>query len=146
MYALVRKSCVRMILDTIQPYVAEVAYFDWDAHAEGQDLPKADLIGIAGFSCTEDHPFHDITFSVAIMVHDDPNLDRLITYTDLFYQNLRAHCKFPIYNPDGTMTGFEAVCFDGTQAAPMSRVDFRPTMEITVSARVTQAGDWPRRP
>ena len=144
MYAIVRKSCVRMIKETVKPFGNGIRLFDWDAHAEGQDLPKTDLVGISGFACTLDHPFHDITFSVAIMVHDDPNLGRLIDYTDAFYKRLQAHQKFPIYNPDGSLTGFEAVIFDGTQAAPMSRVDYRPTMEITVSARVTRAGQWPQ--
>ena len=141
MYALARKSTVRMIVDMIENF-DRASYYDWDAHAEGADLPKTDLIGLSGFACSLVNPFHDLTFSVAIMVHDDPNLGRLVDYTDRFYNRLLAHQRYPVFMPDGTQDSHEIICFDGTQAAPMSRVDFRPTMEITVSARLTKVGEW----
>ena len=62
---------------------------------------------------------------------------------DTFYRRLQAHKKFAMFEDDGSTTGFEAVCFDGIAASPMGRVDMRPTVELAVTARVTQAGMWP---
>ncbi|GJE78085.1 hypothetical protein [Methylorubrum suomiense] len=143
MYATARAATVRMIVDTMEPWKAAADYTDWDAHAEGFKLPSTDLIGLIGFSCSRNGPFHDLTFGVGIMVLNDPGLGRMTDYVDTFYARLAAHKTFPVFNADGTLTDFEIVCFDGTSAAPMSRVDYRPTTEITVSARVTRAGEWP---
>lgn len=142
MYKIARHSTVRMIIDGMKEIAPTADYYDWDAHAEGFELPNKDLIGLVGFSCTENDQFHDITFGIGIMVIDDPGLGRSTDYVDFFYRRLAAHRKFPMFNPDGSVTGFEAVCFDGTSASPMSRVDYRPTLDIQVSARVTRAGEW----
>lgn len=143
MYKVARHSTVRMVIDTFKALSAEAQYYEWDAHAEGFVLPNTDLIGLIGFSCTENSEFHDLTFGIGIMVIDDPNLIRAVDYTDAFYRRLAAQSRFPMFNPDGSNTGFEAVVFDGTSASPMSRVDMRPTLEIQCSARVTRAGQYP---
>lgn len=145
MYAIARLSAVRMIVDTIeeQGWADQVEYYEFDAHADNVELPQKDLIGLVAFSSTQNDGFHDITFGVVIMTYDDAGLIRSTTYTDVFYRRLEAHKKFPMFLPDGTPTDFEAVCFDGTSASPMSRVDVRPTADIQVSARVTRAGAPP---
>ncbi|PZP71769.1 hypothetical protein [Methylorubrum populi] len=143
MYKIARSSTIRMITDTIQPWGAQLLYTDWDAHAESFQLPGIDLVGLVGFSCSENDTFHDITFGIAVMVLDDPHLERATDYIDTFYKRLAAQSRYPMFNPDGTETGFEAVIFEGTSVSPMTRVDYRPTTEITASARVTRAGQWP---
>ena len=145
MYKIARASTVRMVVDTIKPFGDAVQYYEWDAHAEGFQLPQTDLIGVVAFSCTETDEFHDLTFGVAIMTFQDPGLTRSTDYVDAFYRRLRAFQKDPMFDDDGSPTGFEAVCFDGVSASPMGRVDARPTIELVVSARVTQAGQWPRQ-
>jgi hypothetical protein len=145
MYKIARLSTVRLIVDTIKPWVDQdiAQYYEWDAHAESFRLPEKDLIGIVAFSCTENDQFHDLTFGVAIMTYNDTGLERATDYVDAFYRRLSAQQKWPMFNPDGSPTGFEAVTFDGTSATPMGRVDARPTTEIEVTARVTRAGQWP---
>lgn len=145
MYKIARASTVRMIMDTMRDLDGKPQYYDWDAHAEGFELPGRDLIGLVGFACTENDRFHDLVFGIGIMVIDDPSLARATDYVDAFYQRLAAQKRFPMFNSDGSVTGFEAVCFDGTSASPMSRVDFRPTVDLQVTARVTRAGEWPPR-
>lgn len=145
MYATARTSTIRMIVDTIEPWKGQIDYYEWDGHAESFELPSSDLVGLVGFSCTQDGPFHDITFAVGIMAVNDPGLARMTTYVDTFYSRLSAHKKWPMFLPSGELAGFEAVVFDGTSASPMTRVDVRPTCEITVSARITRPGEWPPR-
>jgi hypothetical protein len=79
------------------------------------------------------------------MTFNDPGLERSVDYVDTFYSRLKAQSRWPMFFPDGTMTNFEAIAFDGTSASPMGRVDFRPTVEIEVSARVTWAGQAPQK-
>lgn len=143
MYAIARLSTVRMIVDAIEQFPG-VEYFEWDAHSDEFKLPQKDLIGLVAFSCTENDQFHDITFGVVIMTYNDPGLIRSTKYVDFFYKRLKAHQKFKMFDPDGTELDYEAVCFDGTSASPMSRVDARPTSDVQVSARITRAGAPPR--
>jgi hypothetical protein len=142
-YKIARASTVRMIVDTMKSFGDAVEYYEWDGHAEGFELPAKDLIGLVAFSCAENDQFHDLSFGVAIMTFQDPGLTRSTDYVDAFYRRLQAHQKWPMFDDDGAPTGFEAVAFDGVAAAPMGRVDARPTVELVVTARITQAGMWP---
>jgi len=143
MFKIARLSTVRMIIDTAAQFGSDVQYTEWDGHAEDFKLPNKDLVGLVVFSCTENDKFHDLNFGIGIMVIDDPSLVRATNYADLFYQRLQAQKRFPMFNDDGSRTGFEAVIFDGTSVSPMTRVDYRPTFDIQVSARVTRAGTLP---
>lgn len=142
MYKIARNSTVRMIVDTIRDLPGEPQYYEFDAHAESMDLPNSDLVGLVAFSCTENDQFHDLTFGVVVMTVQDPGLTRSTDYVDAFYRRLQAHAKWPMFDDDGSPTGFEAVAFDGIAASPMGRVDMRPTVELVVTARITQAGLW----
>lgn len=143
MYKLARLAAVRMVVDTIKPWASMADYYEWDGHAESFKLPERDLVGLVAFSCTENDQFHDLTFGIAIMTYNDPGLERSTDYVDAFYRRLSAMSKWPVFNADGSDTGFECVAFDGTSASPMGRVDTRPTVEVEVTARVTRAGHWP---
>lgn len=142
MYKIARNSTVRLIVDTIRDLEGDPQYYEFDAHAEGFELPNTDLIGLVAFSCTENDQFHDLSFGIVIMTVQDPGLTRSTDYVDAFYRRLQAHAKWPMFNDDGSPTGFEAVAFDGIAASPMGRVDMRPTVELVVTARITQAGLW----
>ena len=142
MYKIARASTTRMIVDTIAQFGDAITYYEFDAHAEGFELPNTDLVGLVGFSCSQNDQFHDLSFGVAIMTVQDPSLTRSTDYVDTFYRRLAAHKKWTMFDDDGSATGFEAVAFDGVAASPMGRVDMRPTVELVVTARVTQAGMW----
>jgi hypothetical protein len=52
MYKIARSSTVRMIMDTIKPWMPQVGYYEWYGHAESFKLPETDLIGLLAFSCS----------------------------------------------------------------------------------------------
>lgn len=140
MYAIARFSAVRMIVDLLETLGSSVEYYEWDAHAEKFTLPDKDLFGLSAFSCTQNGMFHDVTFAVGIMTKQDTNLTRMVEYTDLVYRRLAAQERFPIYRLDGSEAGFDCVCFDGTSASPLTRVDQRPAQTVSCAARLGVAG------
>lgn len=140
MYKLIRNSTVRMIVETFQPWMPKVQYYEWDGHAQTKELPRQDLVGLVNFSCKDVGQFHDIDFSIAIMTVDDPSLGRLTDYVDAYYRRLQGQARYDVYKPDGTLAGYDVLIFEGTDASPMGRVDTRPTAEISVSGRVGRAG------
>jgi hypothetical protein len=139
MYEIGRNSTMRLVKDELDALGGTQQYYDWDAHAETFKLPDVDLVGLVGFSMTQEDKFHDLVCGIGIITQSDNGLYRLTSLVDHFYNRLAAGGRFAVYDSNGDQCGI-ATCFDGTTVSPATQVDTRPAQTITFSARIVPEG------
>lgn len=135
-----RLSAIRFVQGVISDFDPDagigIDYVDWDAHADIKALPNTDLAGLAGFAITDQGNMTEVYFAVVISTYSDPNLLRMVDFTDRFFSAMRAGKRFEILDPaDGSSLGW-ALFTTGTSCSPLSRADVRSTQTITCSAVV----------
>lgn len=143
-----RLSAIRFVTDVIRYLntnrtgTMEVLYQDWDAHADLQEMPNADLIGMNGFAITDQDRTHEIVFGVTICTYNDPNVFRLTEFSNEFYKRMRTHKQFPLFDPETASPIGVATFESGTTVTPVARVEVRPTMSISCSALIVMNSEF----
>ena len=140
MFEVARKSTIRMVVDELEKIGTDTTYYEWDGYAEATVLPSTDLVGLIGFSLTQDGKFHNIVCGLGLVTYNDTDIERLTKLVDHFYNRLSATSRYPIFTPDGTQIGM-ATCFDGTTVAPAAQVDVRPAQTLSFTARLVLGGE-----
>ncbi|MBC2806551.1 hypothetical protein ACCS91_33425 [Rhizobium ruizarguesonis] len=111
---------------------AKIRYVDWEAHANIQELPEADLIGTTAITFTEDEPemFHG-SFTIGVSTYgNDHHLFRLRNYVGEVFKRLRPTSKIGFYDHQTLEQKGWLHIVDGTIVMPMTRADVRPLQFI----------------
>lgn len=126
LYEDVVNSLARRVEDFRLAHMPNATYINWDAHAEIEELPSGDLIGLAGVGMAEDEAgIYEIVFGVMIGTEQDENLHRLTRCMS----RLRA-----LFVPETRMTVY-TVSDDGLSAVPDSWMVTKTPMAITPVSR-----------
>lgn len=112
-------------------------YVDFEDHADLQEIPKEDCIGLVGFGAIADEGTDTVAFSVGVSSFNDKNLFRHRAVTADLYQRWRLPpAQVPLMDADTAGMIGSLVITDGVTLAPMSRADMRPFQVITAKAKV----------
>lgn len=110
----------------------DIEYIDWEAHANIQELPDADLIGSTAVTFTEEAPeIFSMSFTIGVSTHaSDKSLFRLRNYVGEIFSRLRPGQQIPFYDSvTAAQIGWLNIT-DGTMVMPMTRADVRPLQFI----------------
>lgn len=123
------KVCQQLITEGIARYPdAPIQFVDWEAHANIQELPDVDALGLTALTITEMSPhFFEVSFAIAVSTYQtDKNLFRLRDYLSKIFELMRPEKQFKIYNSDTAQPLGFLIFTSGTMIAPMSRAEARP--------------------
>lgn len=123
-------SLIRFVKDrgaALSPPIT--TFVDLDAHAELDDLPKKDFVGLSGFSMQFDDKHITVFCSIVVCVWDDKDLVRLTRTVNSFVAALKPGKQVPLW--DGN--GFSDWLVVGNDLAiePTDRSDQRAIQMIT---------------
>lgn len=137
------KSLVRHLVDTIaevnksvQPATAQ--YFAWDTGDDVAELPTVDLIGLAGWTFSENRGLWEIHCGITISTMNDENLLREIDIVDVIHNMWGEEYMIPMRDDTGTeVTQLVVKEFDLLPAGRSEKRNYRP---IGLTLRRTQNG------
>jgi hypothetical protein len=137
------KSLVRHLTDTIAQarddgVSSDLQYFPWDSRGDEAELPSTDLIGLAGWSFSENRGLWEIHCGITISTLNDENLFREVELVDAIHNLWGEECPVPMRDDDGTIyTQLIVKEFEMLPAAFSEKRNFRPvglTLRRTDSA------------
>lgn len=112
-------------------------YIDWEDHANIEQLPASDCVGLNGLGAIADDETDTFSFSIAFSTWDDKNLFRLRAAIAAVYEDLRHSGKsLTLYDADSGLAIGKLVITAGTVLAPMGRAEARPYQLITATLKV----------
>lgn len=127
------KSLVRHVTDTIthirdQGISDDLEYYAWDSRMEVGELPYKDLMGLAGWTFSENRGLWTIHCGLSVSTYNDENLFREIKILDAVHDlwgegasvPMRDHVSGEIY------TSLYVTEFDVMPAAQSEKRNFRP--------------------
>jgi hypothetical protein len=104
LYESVKLSLERFVDDFRVDHFPTATQINWDDHANIQELPEADVIGLAGIGLAEDeHKKYQITFGVLASTWGDKGLVRLTKAVSAMFGRIAPENKIVVYteSPDG---------------------------------------------
>jgi hypothetical protein len=107
---------------------------DWEAHANIQELPNADLIGPTTLGFIEEDKVISVSFAMAASSYNDVNLFRHRAMMGHIFERLRPEMRIPYYDANTAQVIDHLIITDGTTLAPMSQVEPRPWQLVMVQA------------
>ena len=126
-------SFVRYLKDAYPDWI----YVDFEDHADLQEIPQVDCMGLCGLGAIADEGTDTIAFSVGVSSYNDKNLFRhRTTVADLYERWRRGASQVPLLDADTAAMKGSLVLTDGLTLAPMSRADIRPFQILTAKAKV----------
>lgn len=112
----------------------EVEIVNLDYHADQNELPLKDMIGIMDFSATIDDGIVTTEFMIGASSYDDPNLFRLRKMCAVILDRVLPTKRFVIYDADTGAEIGKMVVQNGTHVMPMMSDETRTGRFIAVSA------------
>lgn len=114
----------------------EISYIDWEAHANIQELPNADLVGTTALAFTEEQEeLFSVSFTIGVSTYaDDANLFRLRNIVGKVFSSLRPQQKIPYYDHQTLEQRGWLHLVPGTTILPMTRADVRPLQFVQCQA------------
>lgn len=109
-------------------------YIEWDAHANINDLPSADLIGPRAFSVTQEDNIYIIHCAIGIATFNEENLFRLRKASARIFDKVSKNRSISVYDVDTEIEYNQMVITDGTHLAPVARADVRALQFIQFEA------------
>lgn len=115
----------------------EFTYCDFEMHADIQELPDANLIGVSGIGFAAEEQTDNIAFSMALCTRDDPNGFNIRKAAAELYEDWRNPAfQIPLYDADETTVIGGIVALRGAVLAPISRAETRPFQILTAHAKL----------
>lgn len=102
--AQVYKSLLRFCSDLCATSPHPVLYHAWDSRNEESELPRADLLGLSGWSYRDDGDLLYVSCGLSLSTIEDANLMREIEILDYIHEHAGRGNTVPIRDPN---TGFE---------------------------------------
>ncbi|BCJ91781.1 hypothetical protein IZ6_25160 [Terrihabitans soli] len=109
-------------------------FYDWDAHAETQELPNSDLLGPHGLAFVESENVIEVTFAIAVSTYGDENLFRLRDGLNMAFEKMRPTKTVEYYDAATTSLLNKMVIASGTMLAPVGRATIRPWQFVQATA------------
>lgn len=137
------KSLVRHIVDAIEDVrrselSPNVEYYPWDSRGDEAEMPNADLIGLAGWSFSENRGLWEIHCGITISTFNDENLFREVALIDMIHDRFGEEMTVPMRDDDGfEYTQLVVKEFDMLPAGQSEKRNYRPiglTLRRTSSA------------
>ncbi|MGH6957628.1 MAG: hypothetical protein ACREEW_13265 [Caulobacteraceae bacterium] len=100
LYTNIISSILKQINDFRTENMAGSTYFDWDAHAQADELPEGDLIGPAGCGMTHEESGIHVVFGIGVATGGDPNLFRMRALMSKLYGLFKPQTSIPILDAD----------------------------------------------
>lgn len=106
----------------------DIQFIDWEAHANIEELPAADLIGPTSLTVTEhESGLFEASFAIGASSYStDQNLFRHRDYIARIFELMRPEMKMKLYDAGSASEKGVMVFTNGTLIAPMSRAETRP--------------------
>lgn len=124
------KSLVRHLVNSIegmQVVSPNAQYFAWDTADDVAELPSVDLIGLAGWSFSENRGLWEIHCGITISTMNDENLLREIDLVDVIHEAWGQDCSIPLRDDDGNEVAQLVVTdFDLLPAGRSEKRNYRP--------------------
>lgn len=100
------KSLVRHTVDTVaaiqrEGVSVELAYHDWDERGDATELPPHDLLGLAGWTFSENNGLWIIHCGLTISTVNDDNLLREVGIIDVIHDIWGEKCVIPLRDDTG---------------------------------------------
>jgi hypothetical protein len=134
------KSLIKHVLDTIEltkGISPELEYFAWDSSDDTAELPAKDLIGLAGWTFSENRGLWEIHCGITLSTLNDENLFREIELIDVIHDMWGEECPVPLRDDDGNEIAQLVVKeFDLLTAGKSEKRNYRP---IGLTLRRTSA-------
>ncbi len=93
-------SLTRWVEDFRAAEMAGSEYVNWDGHANINELPQKDIIGLAGVGFAEDRPKnYQVVFGILVSTWDDPGLHRLTKLVSKLDGRLWPEKNISLYKP-----------------------------------------------
>ena len=124
-----------MILDFKADYpLVDIRLIDWEAHANLNELPDADLIGPTALAISEEAPeLFRVSFAMGVSTYQtDTNLFRMRDYLGRIFERLRYNRKIDVYDANTAVKKGQLYITDGTTLTPMTRAEVRPFQYVQV--------------
>lgn len=128
----VYKSLVRHLIDTIDEIKAsgvspDLTYYAWDSRGDDSELPSCDLIGLAGWTFTENRGLWQVSCGMTISTYNDENLFREIEIVDEIHERWGELCVIPLRDDAGSeFSQLMVQEFEMLPAGLSERRNFRP--------------------
>jgi hypothetical protein len=103
-------------------------YYAWDSRGEVEELPHADLMGLAGWSFRENGGLWEIRTGLTLSTVDDENLFREIKIIDVIHNFWGERSKVRLIDRDSGIQFSELVVsdFDMMPAGSSEKRNYRP--------------------
>jgi hypothetical protein len=101
---MIYKSVIRHIVDLIGEIGSttgnqNVLYHDWESRSDENDLPKQTLIGLEGFTFSENKGLWVVRFGIALSSYQDDNLLNEIEMLGVIHEFTGEGAKFKMLDP-----------------------------------------------
>lgn len=137
-------SLIRFVEDFRKEFMADADYVEWDGHAELSELPKKDVIGMAGCGLAEDQPgLYEVVFGVQVSTWGDPNLGRLRKLVSRLRGRLVPETRITVYNHDTAAEDSWLVTATPLAVLPVARAETRAIQAVEVRALLSPAAASP---
>lgn len=98
------KSIIRHIVDLIGEISVttgnqNIQYHDWESRSDENDLPKKTLIGVEGFTFTENKGLWVVRFGIALSSYQDVNLLNEIEILGIIHESTGEGSKIRLLDP-----------------------------------------------
>lgn len=136
LYSTFKKSLIRFANQFGQDVSAHglvngLEYVELDAHAQLNELPNKNLIGVSGYTLDIDEQFVSVACGFGVSILDDPQLFQLGQVMDALLDRLLPTRTIPVYHPTtGNKLG-QLIVTNGTSVLPVARTDTRTIQFIT---------------
>lgn len=106
MPALTKRNLFKSVQQSLTRYVEEfrlaempdAAHINWDDHANINELPESDCIGLAGVGMTEDEENKfEVVFGIAVSTWKDERLTRMTDMISMLFGDMEAGTRFTLY-------------------------------------------------
>lgn len=138
------RSILRTLVDLIGEISSttgnqEIQYHDWESRADENDLPKKTLIGLEGFTFSENKGMWIIRFGLALSSYQDDNLLNEIEMLGVIHEHTGEGKKVKLLDPieGDEISELVVVAWD---LAPMGQSQLRNYRTISIELMRT-AGD-----
>lgn len=116
----------------------KLSFVDLDCHAEVQELPQNDIIGIKSFSSYDNDGVYQISAFIVCSTMNDENGIRLSKLIGYMFSRFAGSKSLKVINEDQQPVS----CLDilgGTEVMPMSKSDGRMVQYIDITANIRTA-------
>lgn len=136
-------SIIKHLVDTIEAAKTsgvspDLEYYAWDSRGDEAEMPADDLIGLAGWSFSENRGLWEIHCGITISTFNDENLFREVALIDAVHEKWGEDCVVPMLDDLGNeYTQLVVKEFDMLPAGQSEKRNYRP---IGLTLRRTSSG------